>query len=129
MHTGIYKRSHVHMTEDGDQPVLFTLRVDLLKDTDLYQDGPALCPMSSLANIPLSYGAPVDVPQRAIGLEKEMQRMLNTKPMAADTPHPSLSAPSNLFYSPLSQLNSQPLQGVPHIRWNYAKGPSNRADV
>lgn len=47
--------------------------------------------------MPLSYGAPVDVPQRATGLEKEMRRMLNTKPMTPDTPHPSLSAPSNLF--------------------------------
>lgn len=53
--------------------------------------------LSSLSNMPLSYGAAVDVPQRATGLEKEMQRMLNTKPMAPDTPHPSLSGPSNLF--------------------------------
>lgn len=97
MHAGILKHSHVLVSEDGDQPVVFTLQVDLLKDTDLYQDGPALCPTSSLSNMPLSYGAPVDVPQRATALEKEMQRMLNTKPMAPDTPHPSLSAPSNLF--------------------------------
>lgn len=97
MHAGIHKRPHVQVTEDGDRSKVFTLQVDLLKDTDLYQDRPALCPTSSLSNMPLSYGAPVDVSQRATGLEKEMQCMLNTKPMAPDTPHPSLSGPSHLF--------------------------------
>lgn len=41
MHASIHNHSHVHVTEDGDQPLVFTLQVDLLKDTDLYQDGPA----------------------------------------------------------------------------------------
>lgn len=44
MHASIHNHSHVHVTEDGDQPVVFTLQADLLKDTDLYQDGPAHCP-------------------------------------------------------------------------------------
>lgn len=37
--------------------------------------------------------------------EKETQLMLNTKPMVPDTPHPSLSALSNVLMPAIPQLN------------------------
>lgn len=75
---------------------LFTL-YSPLKDTDLYQGWPALCvpPLSP----PICHW----VMERLLMLlkgqweEREMQRMLNSKPMGPGTPHPSLSAPTNLF--------------------------------
>lgn len=62
--------------------------------------------------MPLSYGAPVDVPQRATGLEKEMRRMLNTKPKAPDTPHPSLSAPQQPLFARHSRRRIAGLSGA-----------------
>ncbi len=50
----------------------------------------------------------------------EMQRMLNTKPMAPDTPHPSLSAPSHLFLPAIPTLNCGPSRSYSH-KVNYAK--------
>lgn len=44
-----------------DHLMLFTL-CSPLKDTDLYQGWPALCPTFLPSNMPLSYGAPADAP-------------------------------------------------------------------
>lgn len=45
--------------------------------------------------------------------KREMQRMLNTKPMTPDTPHPSLSAPEQtLFFACHSTTELQALQVV-----------------
>lgn len=41
-----------------------------------------------------------------------MQRMLNTKPMAPDTPHPSLSAPSQPLFACHSNTELQALQAA-----------------
>lgn len=52
--------------------------------------------------------------------EREMQRMLNTEPMGPDTPHPSLSAPSNLFFVCHSTTELQTLRAA-LTQWNYVK--------
>ena len=94
--------------------MLFTLHSPL-KDTDLYQRWPALCvPPSSP---PICHW----VMERLLILlkgqqdKREMQRMLNTKPMAPDTPHPSLSALSSLFLPAIPPLNCRLSRSYLHI--------------
>lgn len=98
-----------------DHLMLFTL-YSPLKDTDLYQGWPALCvPPSST---PISHW----VMERLLMLlkgqqdKREMQRMLNTKPMTPDTPHPSLSAPEQTLFLPaIPPLNCRPSRSYLHI--------------
>lgn len=105
-HTCMHKCPH---DKGGDHLMLFTL-YSPLKDTDLYQDWPALCvPPSSP---PICHW----VMERLLMLlkgqqhQREMQRMLNTKPMAPDTPHPSMSALGSLLFARYSTTELQALR-------------------
>lgn len=132
-HSNIRKRSRVHMTKYGDHLMVFTLKggrgFTFSRTQTFIRTDQRRVPPSSPSNMPLSYGAARRCSSKGSGTRKEMQRMLNTKPMAPDTPHPSLSAPSNLLLLAIPPLNRRALQGVSYISWNYAKEPSDRAAV